>query len=168
MSNTSNSPSYTLDSDLVFSLDDLLPSNRNITITTSDNVIYEVPENLLKYSVLLSTALEDKDCSDITLNLVTSEQFGYVLDYLKQLDANKGKASDIPKPIMDSSLTSYIMGWELDFINKSTNNNMLAKLAEASNYLDVKPLLELVCSKIAGLLKGKQNSNEIDSIINSL
>jgi S-phase kinase-associated protein 1 len=165
---SSDMSNFTIDSDLVFSLDTEEKVVRNISINTNDNITFEVPENLLTYSNMLSYALEDKDCNSIDLSLIDSKQFSCFLEFVKELDNNKGKFSKLPKPIIDTSLKTYLQEWEVNFIDNIYKNGMLAKLADASNYLDVQPLLDLVCAKIAALLKGKINSNEIDKIIESL
>lgn len=161
--NSNNKP------EMIFSLDHDDESNdKLITITTNDGVNFEVLDKHLSHSNMLRTVLEDKECKHINLDLVSSQQFMYILDYIKELEANNCLHSDIPKPVIDTTMREHLKDWENNFINRVHKEGMLAKTAETANYLDVSPLLELACAKIAALLKGKINSNEIEGIIQSL
>ncbi|KYN95077.1 suppressor of kinetochore protein 1, putative, partial [Plasmodium reichenowi] len=46
-----------------------------------------------------------------------------------------------------------VSSWDFDFVN--TDKETLYELIEASNYLDIKPLLDLTCGKIASMMKDK-------------
>lgn len=138
----------------------------NFEVKTNDEKIFNTNKKVLSNSGLMSIIFEDKECFSVDLKEVSSIEFEYVLEYLNLLHTNR--ASEIPKPIIDTSLKTYLQPWELEYLEKIQNNKMLAKIASVSNYLDIKTLLELCCAKIAGMLKGKIHTNEIDKIIDSL
>jgi S-phase kinase-associated protein 1 len=167
---SSTNQELTNSTELIFSLDDDYERKigNTITLITNDGINFEILDKYLIHSNMLKIALEDKECKQINLELVNSKQLIYILDYIKQLEDNNCKYSDIPKPVIDTTMKTYLKEWENNFINKVYQEGMLAQIAEVSNYLDVSPLLELTCAKIASLLKGKVNSNEIESIIQSL
>ena len=48
---------------------------------------------------------------------------------------------------------SLVEPWYADYIN--VEKEELFELIKASNYLDIKPLLELACAKVASLIKNK-------------
>ena len=48
---------------------------------------------------------------------------------------------------------SLVEPWYADYIN--VEKEELFELIMASNYLDIKPLLELACAKVASLIKNK-------------
>ncbi|EWC86595.1 hypothetical protein PFNF54_04611 [Plasmodium falciparum NF54] len=62
-------------------------------------------------------------------------------------------ADEIPKPLITSNLQDVVSSWDFDFVN--TDKETLYELIEASNYLDIKPLLDLTCGKIASMMKDK-------------
>lgn len=151
------------------SLDDF-ESNTNgldVEIITNDNISYKLTEKMWKQSGMLTVALEqDKETKTINLNLVSSVEFKYIYEYLEYSTINK--PSNIPKPIIDTTLKQYLSEWELQYLDNLYKNKMLAKIASVSNYFDIKSLMELSCAKIASLIKGKINTDEIDMIINTL
>jgi S-phase kinase-associated protein 1 len=56
--------------------------------------------------------------------------------------------------LQDADLGVLVQAWYADFIER-TNNDILFKLTLAANYLDIKPLLDLCCARIASFIKGK-------------
>ena len=50
-------------------------------------------------------------------------------------------------------MSAVVDPWHADFIN--LDQEVLFELIMASNYLDIKPLLELACAKVASLIKNK-------------
>lgn len=56
--------------------------------------------------------------------------------------------------MQDSDLGILVQTFYADFI-ESTNNETLFNLTLAANYLDIKPLLDLCCARIASFIKGK-------------
>jgi hypothetical protein len=65
-------------------------------------------------------------------------------------------------------LKSYVSEWEVEYVNNLYKNKLLKKVCNSSNYLFISPLFELCCAKIAALLKGKVNTNELESILQTL
>ena len=45
------------------------------------------------------------------------------------------------------------MRWDANFV--SIEEQMLFELILAANYMDIQPLLDLACAKVASILKGK-------------
>lgn len=61
---------------------------------------------------------------------------------------------EIEKPLPKNSLTGLVDSWDEEFIDLKDQEEIL-DIILASNYLDIKPLLELGCAKIATFIKGK-------------
>ena len=59
----------------------------------------------------------------------------------------------IEKPLSSSDLSQIVDQWHADFVN--VEQELLFEIVMAANYLDIKPLLELCCAKVASLIKGK-------------
>ena len=60
---------------------------------------------------------------------------------------------DILKPLRSSTLSeNNISEWDVEFI--AVEKEILFELVLAANYLDLKPLLDLGCAKLATMIKG--------------
>ena len=60
---------------------------------------------------------------------------------------------EIEKPLSSTDLSQVVDEWHASFVN--VDQEMLFEVVMAANYLDIKPLLELSCAKVASLIKGK-------------
>ena len=74
-----------------------------------------------------------------------------VIDFCKYLKDHQ--APEIEKPLKSNDMASVVDPWYADYIN--LEQEVLFELIMASNYLDIKPLLELSCAKVATLIKNK-------------
>ncbi len=59
----------------------------------------------------------------------------------------------IEKPLRSTDMATVVDAWYANFIN--VEKEMLLELMIASDYLEIKPLLELCCAKIASIIKNK-------------
>ena len=62
-------------------------------------------------------------------------------------------APEIEKPLRSHNLSDVTTPWYADFVN--LDQEVLFELILAANYLDIKPLLELACAKVASLIKNR-------------
>ena len=60
---------------------------------------------------------------------------------------------EIDKPLSHSDMSQVVDQWHADYINLEQEE--LFELVMAANYLDIKPLLELSCAKVASQIKNK-------------
>lgn len=60
---------------------------------------------------------------------------------------------DIEKPLRSNNLSDVTSPWYAEFVN--LDQEILFELILAANYLDIKPLLELACAKVASLIKNR-------------
>ena len=51
------------------------------------------------------------------------------------------------QPVRSSDLESLVSKWDADFVN--VDQELLLELILAANYMDIDPLLELTCAKVA-------------------
>ncbi|VEV57553.1 suppressor of kinetochore protein 1, putative [Plasmodium vinckei vinckei] len=110
-----------------------------------------------KYTASMSTVIFN------ILEVMTSEEDAIPLPNIKTQILKKiieymeyhihNPPDEIPKPLITSNLQDVVSVWDYDFVN--TDKETLYELIEASNYLDIKPLLDLTCGKIASMMKDK-------------
>ena len=62
--------------------------------------------------------------------------------------------TEIPKPIESNQMEDMVQKWYAEFV-KDVGHDVLFELILASNYMDIKPLLELSCAAVAAMIKGK-------------
>lgn len=66
------------------------------------------------------------------------------------------KAVDIEKPLKSanlSELTPALDPWDVNFV--SCEQDVLFEIILAANFMDIRPLLDLACAKVASMIKGK-------------
>lgn len=74
-----------------------------------------------------------------------------VIDYCKHhVDL---PVEPIQKPLADSDMRKVVSEWDANFVD--LEQEMLFELILAANYMDIKPLLDLTCAKVASMIKGK-------------
>lgn len=60
---------------------------------------------------------------------------------------------EIDKPLSSTDMYQVVDKWNADYVN--CEQEELFELIMAANFLDIKPLLELACAKVASLIKNK-------------
>ncbi|KAK1939457.1 putative cytosolic glycoprotein FP21 [Babesia divergens] len=126
-----------------------------VQLVSGDGDVFTVDSKVLALSKLLSNMLkyvdEDSDLEPIVLNSISTRVLAKILDYCRYHEDKP--APPIPKPLKSSNLEDVVCSWDREFINVDTE--LLLEIMMAENFLDIKPLLELTCAKIASLVKGK-------------
>ena len=74
-----------------------------------------------------------------------------IIEFCEHIDKNP--APEIEKPLRSSSLSDVVSPWYAQFIDM--NQETLFEIILASNYLDIKSLLELSTAKVASIIKNK-------------
>lgn len=60
---------------------------------------------------------------------------------------------EIEKPLKSANMADVVSQWDAEFVD--LDQETLFELILAANYMDIKPLLDLTCAKVASLIKGK-------------
>ncbi|XP_044509619.1 SKP1-like protein 1B isoform X2 [Mangifera indica] len=124
--------------------------NKKIMLRSSDGETFEVDEVVAKESQTIKHMIED-ECADTVIPLpnVTSQILSKVIEYCKRhVEANASKESGMLK-FSDEDLKN----WDQEFVK--VDQNTLFDLILASNYLNIKGLLDLTCQTVADIIKGK-------------
>ena len=74
-----------------------------------------------------------------------------VVDFCLHLRDNP--PPEMEKPLKSANMTEVTTTWYSDYIN--LDQETLFDMILAANYLDIKPLLDLSCAKVASLIKNK-------------
>lgn len=74
-----------------------------------------------------------------------------VVQYLRYHQDNPPR--EIEKPLKSPNMSEVVEQWDADFVD--LEQEQLFDLIIAANFLDIEPLLDLTCAKVASLMKGK-------------
>ena len=97
------------------------------------------------------TLLTDKEEKEIPLPNVKGSVLEHVVKYMKYHFGNPPK--EIEKPLKSQNMAEVVSAWDADFVN--VDQELLFEFILAANYMDIKPLLDLTCAKVASLIKDK-------------
>jgi S-phase kinase-associated protein 1 len=120
-----------------------------VTVVSSDDKRFTVLVSVAEQSVTLKHLIKDAGINDeIPLVAVDGRDFERIINYCT---AHK----DAPPPPPPSSETEPILEADAALFADLDHETML-KLILATNYLDVKPLLNLLCRIVANTVVGKK------------
>lgn len=137
--------------------------NANLELTSSDKQKFELNAKAGEKSGLLKNLIADyEENKDIPLPDIKAEILKKIVEYLNHYKDIEPK--EIPKPLPTPNLGEFVDEWDITFIN-GIELEKVFDLINAANYMDIKPLLDLSCAKIASLMKGK-TAEEIRAMFN--
>lgn len=141
-----------------------LPEMTTLLLISSDNQKIEIDSESAKKSNLLLTYLNDEANKQETIQLseVKYDILKKIVEYLTYYKDKTPK--EIPKPMPSSNLNEVLDEWDVKFIN-SLELESVFELINAANYMEIQSLLDLACSKISSMMKGKSIA-EIKSMFN--
>lgn len=127
--------------------------NEKIKLVSFEGDEFVVNKCTASMSTVILNILEVMTDEEDTIPLpnIKTQILKKVIEYMEYHSLNP--AEEIPKPLSSSNLQEVVSSWDFDFVN--TDKETLYELIEAANYLDVKPLLDLTCGKIASMMKDK-------------
>ncbi|KAG2613501.1 SKP1-like protein 1 [Panicum virgatum] len=130
-----------------------------VTLISSDHERFEVPEAAATMSQTIRHMIED-GCTDggIPLPNVTARTLAKVLEFCNEHAAAAAAAAGAGSEAGSSSNAGTDGGADLAGFDKAfvdVDKDTLYDLLLAANYLNVKPLLDLCCQKVADMIRGK-------------
>jgi S-phase kinase-associated protein 1 len=94
----------------------------------------------------------EDDGVEVPLPNVSGEILEQVVQFLQYIKENP--LDKIDKPLKSSNMSENVNDpWYAKFTDK--DQSIIFELILAANYLDIQPLLDLCCAKVASLIKGK-------------
>ncbi|KAJ1999869.1 E3 ubiquitin ligase complex SCF subunit scon-3 [Coemansia thaxteri] len=134
-----------------------------VVLQSSDGKDFTVERAVALQSVLIKNLLEDIGESDeaIPLPNVAGKVLEKIIEYCEH-------HMDDPPPIQDEfdeipKRSDDIEPWDENFIK--VDQELLFEILLASNYMDIKPLLELGCKTVANMIRNK-SAEEIRKMFN--
>ncbi|KAJ2800328.1 E3 ubiquitin ligase complex SCF subunit scon-3 [Coemansia guatemalensis] len=134
-----------------------------VTLQSSDKRDFQVSMEVAKQSVLIKNLIDDLGETEeaIPLPNVTSKVLQKVIEYCEHHKHDppviKDEYDDLPKRSDD------ISPWDEQYMK--VDQEMLFEILLASNYMDIKPLLDLGCKTVANMIRGK-SAEEIRKMFN--
>ena len=127
----------------------------NVVLECQDGERIVISKQSAKLSEMLKTVIENSREDDvIPLKHISASVMNKICEYFKHYEhCDLEKFQAIEKPIRSTNMRDIVNQWDAEFIN--VKDDMLFELISASNYLDIKPLLDLSCAKIATKIKNK-------------
>jgi len=125
-----------------------------IKLKSSDGEVFEVDVEVAKQSVTIKTMLEDLGVGESNDEIVPLPNVNSTILKKVLLWANFHKND--PPTIEDENRdkrTDDICSWDAEFLK--VDQGTLFELILASNYLDIKGLLNVTCKSVANMIKGK-------------
>lgn len=117
-----------------------------------DGDVLEVNVEAANHSALIKGLIEDGGTDDeIPIAQVTKPVMEKVIVFCEKL--RETAPAEIEKPLSSNDLAQVVDAWSAEYVD--VDQEMLFEIVMAANYLDIKPLLELSCAKVASLIKGK-------------
>eukprot|EP00457_Paulinella_chromatophora_P012676 gb/GEZN01012904.1/.p1 GENE.gb/GEZN01012904.1/~~gb/GEZN01012904.1/.p1 ORF type:complete len:179 (-),score=52.53 gb/GEZN01012904.1/:474-1010(-) len=125
----------------------------NLQLESQEKTLFVVPKKVALMSELVKTMAEgDTEEKVIPLPNVKGNVLKLVVEYMKYHAENPPK--DIEKPLKSANMAEVVGDpWDADFVD--VVQELLFELILAANYMDIKPLLDLTCAKVASMIKGK-------------
>lgn len=95
---------------------------------------------------------EGSEDSEYPLPNVKSAILVKVIEYCRY---HKDVAPEqISKPLRSANLAeSNVSEWDIEYVN--IDKEILFEIILAANYMDIRPLLDLCCAKVASMIRGK-------------
>ncbi|EER09550.1 S-phase kinase-associated protein 1A, putative [Perkinsus marinus ATCC 50983] len=124
-----------------------------VKLRSSQGEVFDVPTNVACMSNLIQNMVEDGGVDEeIPLPNVKTAILAKVIEYCKHHESNP--PDEISKPLKSTNLAECgVSDWDCGYVN--IEQGMLFELILAANYMDIKPLLDLTCAKVASMIKGK-------------
>lgn len=125
-----------------------------LPLKTKDGVRVRVEADELRISNLIQVlvpSIGDHPGEDVPLYNVSYKMLSKVLAFAKHY--NQDPMHAIPIPLHGDTLP--VQEWYTDFVSV-LRDETLYDLLHAATYMDIEPLQQLLCARIACLIKGKE------------
>lgn len=124
-----------------------------LSLTSNDGAVLIVEREVAFRSLLIKNMLEDIPGSDQSIPIPNVNE-AVLRKVIEWCEHHKGDPPSTDADDTDSrKKTTDIEEWDSKFMQ--VDQEMLFEIILASNYLDIKPLLDVGCKTVANMIKGK-------------
>jgi S-phase kinase-associated protein 1 len=135
-------------------------------LESNDGIKFNVRRDPMLVSNLINTIVDSMDSTqdvEIPLPNVTGGTLSRIIEFCEYYDETPMKQIPRPLPTL-GTFEDVVNEWYNQFISSFCTKEALFELIQAAHYMDIPPLLELGCAKIASMIRGK-NITEIKTIL---
>lgn len=123
-----------------------------IILQSSDDIQFKVPRDVAEKSATIKNMLEDIGDTAADPVIPLPNVSGNVLEKVIEYCTHHRNDAPSSSEQSDDKRTDDIKPWDADFCK--VDQAVLFELILASNYLDIKSLLDLTCKTVANMIKG--------------
>ena len=124
-----------------------MSADKEIKLKSNDEQVFTIKESAVNRSNLVKGILADyEDNTEVPLPDVNGKTLKRVVDYLTHYENSEPKP--IPKPLKNSHIDEILDEWDFNFVDNIPLDESI-DLLNAANYMDIAPLLQLACCRIA-------------------
>jgi len=128
-----------------------LDDDGEVALVARDGSRHTISRKAAALSDVLRSSLEtDREAKEMEFKQIDGDIMAKAVQYLTYHQDNPPRS--IPKPLV-TSLNDEVDSFDASF--SDTDQDTLFKLILVANYLSIKPLLHLMCARVASLMKGK-------------
>ena len=142
----------------------MIRKKMKIVLRTRDEKTLEVDTEDVQESVLMSTLLESdvQENEEIPIPNVDFNILTRIISFLRLHRDSPMKR--LEKPLSIKPFSEIVEPWVYSFITGFDSIEELYELIKAADYMDIQPLHELACARVASMIRGK-NPIEIRRIL---
>ena len=131
--------------------------DEEIQIISSEGKIYKISKKASMRSSILKGMMEDyPDDKSFPMKNIKGNILEKIKDYLIHYENEEPK--EITIPLVSNNFNECVDAWDYNFLGNDFD--VVLELLSAANYLDIKPLYELISAYLGANIRG-MNSNTI-------
>ena len=140
--------------------------NEEIQIISSDEKTYNISKKAAKRSGILRGMMEDfPEDTSFTMKSIKGNILEKIKDYLMHYENEEPQ--EISIPLKSNNFSECVNAWDYNFLGNDFD--IVLELLTAANYLDIKPLYELISAFLGANIRGINSNNifkdfEIDEL----
>lgn len=127
---------------------------KEISLKTQDGNVLKVPKKVIALSKMVKELIDegdDEEEQEVPIMEVEHNILVKVIEFCKHyLDDNM---AEIEKPLKSKEMSAVVSEWYAQYID--IDQQTLFAVILAANYMEIQPLLDLSCAKVATMIKGK-------------
>jgi S-phase kinase-associated protein 1 len=133
-------------------LDDAGDGDNMLQLVSQEQEKFSLPKKIAIMSELVKTMADgDQSETEIPLPNVKGAVLNKIIVWMKR--HGEVPMKEIEKPLKSANMNEVVEQWDADYVD--VDQELLFELILAANYMDIKPLLDLTCAKVASIIKNK-------------